>query len=705
LTGEEPCLGAFFSSYSFNPAFFEDHVLRAVLRLTSDPIEHPVRYHHEARRALQEVPVIVVVDAAERSPGRRLPFDLLEVSDVVFHPKSVLLLYREFARLLIGSGNLTFSGYSKNAELFLCTDLKYDNDADVSLLAVFHKHLGRVKKLFRQKGTQFDLFIDELNRKLPRVIPEVDASLAFLDSTNGPILTQLKNLLPENAKIESIGMLAPFFEKDDAAELDATSVFGALLPDASRNIVLDVGISWENPQMSASNNSQLDEGLNCIWTWEHVVNGIREHVHLVPISIGPNTINYIDDKGNKRRWKLEEVNKAIEDRTFWRQPPPVAYAPRNSLDVASDHFSMIRRWLHPATRLIDGKPIHRPLHAKLLVISFRNGRSQESIVLMGSPNMSRRALLMKAGSGQGNVEIAMAFKLDFGASLIDFVPELVYAPEVALELREMSFPEAGPNHALAIDEAIHDPTASTLVITWTSNAHKLPSWRLTYNSQKLAVSSLPPTTSITINNFTLNPSSAEVNLHVDNKEFSVPILVTDLVALPASPAGAKPGLEELLMLLSRRIGIERAVQIAESRHQGIDGNDELIAFFGGGFNPTDVFRAWWSVAEDLAQPLLSAQAFRLQLEGSLGLGAVWNCMLDAVRKNSISNVDVWFYGAELLRTLGEIELKNLDDKVIKEKMLYTFCLRVKRDLDSLKPDTETIRWFDRVLSFYKLSSK
>ena len=39
LAAEAPCLGALFTSYSFDPAFFEEHVLRAVLRLTSDPVE------------------------------------------------------------------------------------------------------------------------------------------------------------------------------------------------------------------------------------------------------------------------------------------------------------------------------------------------------------------------------------------------------------------------------------------------------------------------------------------------------------------------------------------------------------------------------------------------------------------------------------------------------------------------------------------
>ena len=61
MRGREPCLGAVFTSYSFDPAFFEENVLRAVLRLTSDPVEQAERYHNEARRALQETPVAVIV--------------------------------------------------------------------------------------------------------------------------------------------------------------------------------------------------------------------------------------------------------------------------------------------------------------------------------------------------------------------------------------------------------------------------------------------------------------------------------------------------------------------------------------------------------------------------------------------------------------------------------------------------------------------
>ena len=220
LVAEERCLGAVFTSYGFDPAFFEDHALRAVLRLTSDPLEQAARYHGEARRALQETPVVAIVDAGERRPGRRLPYDVLEVSEVVFHPKAALLLYPERARLMVGSGNLTFAGYGGNTELFICLDLTYDGAHDAALLRSFDSHLSGVSNLARQMGTQLTLFREELARRLISETREpVAPRVALLDSTTAPIIEQLKSMLPENAEVESIGMLAPFYERDDGGEL------------------------------------------------------------------------------------------------------------------------------------------------------------------------------------------------------------------------------------------------------------------------------------------------------------------------------------------------------------------------------------------------------------------------------------------------------------------------------------------------------
>ena len=706
LPAEERCLGALFTSYSFDPAFFEDHVLRAVLRLVSDPVEEAERYHHEARRALQETPVVAIVDAGERQPGRRLPFDLLEVSDVVFHPKTVLLLYREHARLQIGSGNLTFAGYSGNTELFLCVDLTYSNAADTALLVSIDEHLNRIRGLIRRPGTQLDLFREALQRRVRHRVSSDPRTgrLAFLDSTTGPIIEQFAALLPNSATIHSLGMLAPFYERDDAAQLDAKSVFGALAPRVGWNAVLDVGVAWDNPQIQSTGDCPLEDGLDRLWTWIYEHEGTRIVEHLVPRSIGPNTIRYIDEAGQGRRWPLDEFREAIDHGHLWIQPSPVVFAPRNTLIAATELFSKVRLWLHPATRLIDGHPIHRPLHAKILIVGFRTGRSRGTLVLVGSPNMSRRALLMQAGVGQGNVEVAFAFRLDSERSLRDFVPELVYAPKSALDLQERKFPELRRNYALAIEEASHDPRDRSLIVTWSCRAADLPTWHLTYDGDQLANSGTTPTTPTTpleIADFVLKSSTAEVVLHIDSRGYSIPILVTNLVALPAAPTVPALGLDELLMLLGHRIGAERAVQIAKRRVNRLKKDNPLSSLFGDGFGPTDVFRAWWSIAEDLRDHELSVPAFRLRIEGALGVDAAWSCMRAATDQGALPAEEAWFYGAELLRTLAEIELPPAEDRDAKACLLSTFRKRVQRDLGQLGFDAGTRSWAKRILTFYE----
>lgn len=700
LPAEEPCLGALFTSYTFDPAFFEDHVLRAVLRLSSDPVEHPERYHHEARRALQETPVIAIVDSGERQPGRRLPFDLLEVSEVVFHPKSVLLLYRKFARVQIGSGNLTYAGYGGNTELFFCRDLAYGNEIDAALLAAFNGHFKRICGLVRNTGTQLELFQQELRRRMRTVSSKSrTGSVALLDSTSGPILEQFSALLPESAVIESVGMLAPFYERDDVG-FDAASVFSSLAPRLGTEPVLDVGVAWNNPEIRCSGDSELEQGLDHLWTWAWDNEGTCELKHLVPISTGPKMLTYLDESGQRRRCPLDVVFQEIEDRNLWMQPTPQAFAPPNAVVAARAQFPKVRIWLHPSTRLVDGQPSHRPLHAKLLTASFLAGSSRGTLVLMGSPNMSRRALLMPAGAGSGNVELACAFRVDADLSLRDLVHELVCVPRSALILQDREFPELERNWSLAIDKASHDPRGRSLVVTWSPVATALTGWSLSYEGEPIAGSTTAPTEPVTVSDFVLSPSTAELVLHVNSREYPVSILVMDLSALPATPDGTEMGLDELILLLGHSINVERAAKIAARRAPGGNGGKNPDAFFGEGFVPTDVFRAWWSIARELQDADLSVQAVRVRLEGALGVEAAWTSMLDALKQKSLSSEKVWFYGAELLRTLTGIELPQAEDRAAKAELIEGFRKRVRKDLENLNFDDQGRAWLSSVFDFY-----
>ena len=134
LAAEEPCLGAVFCSYTFDPAYFEDHVLRTILRLRSDPEETPAHFLAEAREALLVSPVVCMVDAGARQPGQRLPYELHLVRKRTFHPKVYLVLYETHARLAIGSGNLTKAGLGQNTEAFFARTIVYGDPAGSALL-------------------------------------------------------------------------------------------------------------------------------------------------------------------------------------------------------------------------------------------------------------------------------------------------------------------------------------------------------------------------------------------------------------------------------------------------------------------------------------------------------------------------------------------------------------------------------------------
>ena len=183
------------------------------------------------------------------------------------------------------------------------------------------------------------------------------------------------------------------------SRLEVTSVFGALAPKAAKDAVLDVGVAWDNAEVHPGTElTALEEGLNRLWAWAYDSEGTRVVEYIVPTSLGPKSLSYVDQMGRARRWPIEGAIEAVEERSLWMLPTAEAHAPRRALEAARKRFSEVRLWLHPATRLLDGQPVHRPLHAKLLLVGFRHGRSRATLVLMGSTNMSRRALLFPAPS-------------------------------------------------------------------------------------------------------------------------------------------------------------------------------------------------------------------------------------------------------------------------------------------------------------------
>ena len=708
LGSERPCLGAAFCTYTFDPAFFEEHVLRTVLRLGSDPDEQPARFLDEARAAIVETPVVCVVDADVRQAGRRVPYDLLEVDRRVFHPKLIVLLYDEFARVLIGSGNLTRGGFGGNTEFFFSRDLRYAAPDDAVALREVDRFLARAGDLARTRGTQLARIRELLDvhirdTPLPRA---EDRSFLIVDTEQRPLIEQFLAVIPADARITRAGALAPFFEQDDG-DGDVSSVLGTLL-DArpSEGATVDVAVVWDDPAAVTPPGRPvaLEEHLGQLWSWQGQDDERRPTLRwLTPQSIGPNVVQALDDGAQGRRIPRDDWDSAITRNEAWPLARPRAFAPAKKLEAVATAAGTFNLWLHPAWRFEDGLRVHRPLHAKLLTITTRRRGRIHTWLLMGSANASQGALL-RSQVQSGNVELGVVLVLEGEHSLKDLCPELVACDRQSVELMEREFPEGRPDLSRWIESACYDAAASKLVIRWASEGPApLGAWALHYVGHEITAGPTVPTELSTIEPFSLSPASAELMLVTAGEEYSVPILVRDLAALPPSAGLAGLGLRELLALLGRRIGGERLSTLRIER--GAATTDIVLdAIFGEGFGPPDVFRAWWAIAEDLASPNLSVQGVRQRLSGALGAGAVWNAMEDAHAKGSLSREELWFYGAELLATLRAVRWPVSPDAPLRARELEEFVSQLRGRLDAVAPETSRRPWVQRIRKFYEVGA-
>jgi hypothetical protein len=713
VAGDRAPIGVVFCSFTFEPAFFEEQVLRAVLRIGSDPVEQPARFHEDVRRALQEIPVACIVDAGARSPGQRLPYDLLEVHSRVHHPKLALLLFEDGARLGVGSGNLSRGGFGNNAELLFVCDLGYDEPAEAEVLRAVDRFLVTDLARTRNPGTQVEAVLKTLRSKIAATPASEVAPLVFVDSFQGSILDAMLALVPDDARVLRAGLLAPFLEQDDADAHDVGEMSSVLSRFASlrrdKDFVLDLATIWDQNTLERPSDapSSLEAAVDRLWIQRGEGEKGVEISYATLRGVTAKSAELIDASGQPRRRPRQELEAALAAGQAWPLAAVVVHAPANVLAVLRKELELAL-WLHPSWRIEGGKAVHRPLHAKLLTLTTKRRGKVSTLVYVGSANASRRALLQGVAEG-GNIECGILFRIDEAIGIGDIAPELVSVDSGLVECRERTFATARRNLALSIDSAVHDAAARTLVITFAKNAAPIAPWSIEYDGEVLGSGDAIPSAPWVIEGFTLRAHCCELVLVVGDERFPIPITVADLAALPPSAALADLSLRELLALLGARVGRERLATIRVERTPG-GMRPVLDAVFGEGFGPNDVFRAWQGTAQDLLDPSLSFAGFRSRLDGAIGIRALWEKIREAVKADfaespdeSLSRDEAWFYGAELARTLAMLVLPDGREREEKSAALAAFLASLHLDLEGLSPSETGRSWVRRIRQFYAVA--
>lgn len=713
LSSEEPCLGAAFCTYTFDPAFFESHVLRSVLGLRGDPDEDAARYHEEARAALQACPVACFVDASVRHGGRRLPYDLHLVRSRTFHPKVYLTLFESEARLAIGSGNLTRPGFEQNTELFFVRTLDYAEPEHARLLREVDAFLAACAAIEGGHGTQLDLVRQALARRIAATPPHRGGTDAqFVSAFDGPLLDRLGEALPAGATITRIGLLAPFFEQDD---LDAATDdgLGAVIPQIlalrpSADAAVDIAVPWDDAPVAPPASvpaPRLDEGVGALWARHERDADVDPPRHTlrwwVLDAVKPSTVRLTHGRSRTISVDRADFEAEIADRRTWRAPTPTVFAPRAILERVSERHP-VELWLHPAAELTAaGRPRRRPLHAKVIAVTVSVRGTLSTYVLTGSANASRSALT-RSVAARGNVEAGLLCRFAGEVRLHDLLPTLVRyeLARVQMEARELAPVE--PDLSAWIEDVVHDAAARDLRITWRTDVSvPLGAWSIDYVDRPLTRGTDAPTEPTIVTDFNLLAASAEITLRADGREWQVPIRVADLAALPVEAQSAALSLRELLAILGRGLSVERLTAIRQQR--GPEGAESALeALFGEGFAPTDVFKTWWRFVEKL-QEASTVSAFRLCLHGHLGVRTVWQ-KLCAAAGTEASDDEVWVYGCELLRELRAVAVPDGPDAEAKRAVLDVEVQALTHDLAARRSSFEGQPWLRDVSAFYDLGA-
>jgi hypothetical protein len=195
------------TTYTLSLAFFESSVYPLLDRsnlksclIISDSIGY--------QRALTEGPALM--SAAQNYLVVPAP------ASGCFHPKVWIIVGENEAAILVGSGNLTQSGFMSNAELFDSVHFSTTLPGPVEVLGSMKSFVTGLSQMWGTEDRESLLCIEKLKKireslnTIPADLESDGGSLTFMHSYNGSMLSQL----PPNDSIDELFVAAPYFGGD-----------------------------------------------------------------------------------------------------------------------------------------------------------------------------------------------------------------------------------------------------------------------------------------------------------------------------------------------------------------------------------------------------------------------------------------------------------------------------------------------------------
>jgi len=131
----------------------------------------------------------------------------------IFHPKLFLGVNKNEVLILIGSNNLTYEGYKKNAELVVPLIIDIKSGKNLELINDTLDFLNEIQEIIGDQYKEYLLQIIDKLKKYSKVnIEHKKRNSWILHNIKDPFLKQIQNIIKE--KIEEIDVISPFFSQD-----------------------------------------------------------------------------------------------------------------------------------------------------------------------------------------------------------------------------------------------------------------------------------------------------------------------------------------------------------------------------------------------------------------------------------------------------------------------------------------------------------
>jgi HKD family nuclease len=196
---------ALFSTFTFDPSFFEQHCLEKFKSLHTN-----ANITIFIDRGVYET--LLLDDRAEKPKKANIRYLLHPVSlNGAFHSKICLLVRRNKGRLIIGSANVTRNGITSNAEMVAA--FEYEKEKDETFKPLF----GTVFKYFWELAQRFPT--EAINSNLNHLVSdapwlvETDSESSgptFLHNLEEPILPQICGVVPK--PVDTVYVLSRYFD-------------------------------------------------------------------------------------------------------------------------------------------------------------------------------------------------------------------------------------------------------------------------------------------------------------------------------------------------------------------------------------------------------------------------------------------------------------------------------------------------------------